>query len=77
MVGLVQGYASEKKSADACIQSLEETKELLAKDLEKSHLKLKESVERESELSLREQALAHQRHALELSISDQERGRYS
>lgn len=75
--GLVQGYAAEKQSADACIQSLEETNEMLAKDLEKTRLKLKEMVEKEAELILREQDLAHQRHSLELSVGDQERGQYS
>lgn len=74
MAGLAQGYAAEKQGADECIRQLEETKEILARDLERTRLKLKEKVERESEVGQREQDLAHQRHALELSVGEKDKG---
>ena len=72
--GVIRGYHDEKQAADDCIRMLEDKKEVLATELEKTRLRMQSLEECHSELVQREQDLEKQRQTLESSVGDSEQG---
>ena len=71
---MVEGYASEKKTLDESVKSLEDGKELLIVELEHAKARLHELEESHQDIKAREDELQRQRQALEDSISSEEKG---
>lgn len=72
--GLLQGYTSEKSVMDDSIRSLEDKKEVLIEELERTRIRLREMEESQQDLHAREEDLERQRGALEQSIGREEQG---
>ena len=76
IVGLVEGYASEKKGLDESVRSLEDSKELLIVQLEHAKARLHELEESRDDMEAREEELQRQRLVLEDSFGIEEQGKF-
>ena len=76
LTGLVEGYASEKKTLDESVRSLEDGRELLVVELEHAKARLQELEESHQDMEAREEELQRQRQALEESIGSEEQGKF-
>ncbi len=75
VLGLVEGYSSEKKQTEESLRSLEDGKEALIVELERTRARLSELEEAQTELEQRENNLVRQREVLEQSMGQEEQGR--
>lgn len=72
--GLLQGYVNEKDQLNESVQSLEDKKELLAGELERTRTRLECLEEVHADMEAREEDLQRQRQALEQSFGHEEQG---
>lgn len=72
--GLLEGYTSEKKQTDETLRSLEDGKEALIVELERTRSRLQDLEESQVEMEQRENNLARQQEVLSQSMGQEEQG---